>query len=97
MKTVLAALCATGLALSAVPAAAETMKIEHSDLDLNTEKGQKILEMRISDAAREVCGIGKGSSGTRIQSRQSRECYAQAKQQATQQFAALMENNRLGG
>lgn len=97
MKTLIIALSAAGAVLAATPAAAGTMQIEHNDLNLATVEGQKTLERRIDAAAREVCGYEDIRTGTRIQSRQAKRCYAQAKKQATEQFAALVAEERLGG
>lgn len=97
MKTLIIALSAAGAVLAATPAAAGTMSIEYKDLNLGTVEGQQALERRIDEAARDVCGLDEASTGTRIQSRTAKRCYQDAKKQATQQFAALVEENRLGG
>ncbi|MFL6738364.1 MAG: UrcA family protein [Sphingomicrobium sp.] len=52
---------ATLLALSATPALAEqpvtsTSIVQTADLDLSTAKGQRALDVRLSQAAKEVCG-----------------------------------------
>ena len=52
---------ATLLALSATPALAEepvtsTSIVQTADLDLSTAKGQRALDLRLSQAAKEVCG-----------------------------------------
>ena len=51
---------ATLMALAATPAMAEpiimTSKVEIADLDLSTAKGQRALDLRLNQAAREVCG-----------------------------------------
>lgn len=51
---------ATLMALAATPAMAEpiimTSNVEIADLDLSTAKGQRALDLRLNQAAREVCG-----------------------------------------
>lgn len=52
---------ATLLAFTATPALAEppviaTSTVQTADLDLSTAKGQKLLDRRLSQAAKEVCG-----------------------------------------
>ena len=49
------------LAFSATPALAEqpvtsTSIVQTADLDLSTAKGQRALDLRLSQAAKEVCG-----------------------------------------
>ncbi len=60
MKRVMAALCAATLLLpaaaSANPFAADSAKIRTDDLDLSTAAGQRRLEIRLSEAAADVCG-----------------------------------------
>ena len=52
---------ATLLAFTATPALAEppaiaTSTVQTADLDLSTAKGQRALDMRLSQAVKEVCG-----------------------------------------
>jgi UrcA family protein len=52
---------ATLLVLSSTPALAEqpvtsTSIVQTADLDLSTAKGQRALDLRLSQAAKEVCG-----------------------------------------
>ncbi|MCP5395723.1 MAG: UrcA family protein [Sphingomonadaceae bacterium] len=88
---------AIGSLALATPAAAGTMSVEHQDLDLSTAKGQKILQQRINQAAREVCGIDRSRTSSRIQSTEAKRCYAEAKAAANKQFAAVIEEQQLGG
>lgn len=97
MKTLIFALSAAGAVLAASPAAAGDMRVEYRDLNLSTTEGRKTLERRIDAAAREVCGYGEIRTGTRLQSTQAKRCYAEAKKQAAEQFAALVAEDRLGG
>lgn len=87
------------LASLAAPLAAEPMqfKIEHRDLNLSTAEGQKALDRRIDRAARQACGVDSRSTGTRIRSREARECYRDLKAQAYKQFAARFGEQVKGG
>jgi UrcA family protein len=53
---------ATLLAFGATPAVAQppvaaTSFVQTADLDLSTAKGQRALDLRLSQAAKEVCGM----------------------------------------
>ena len=57
---------ATLLAFSATPTLAQPPVtaisfVQTADLDLSTAKGQRALDLRLSQAAKEVCGIGSPS------------------------------------
>ena len=57
---------ATLLAFSATPALAQppvtaTSIVQTADLDLSTARGQRALDLRLSQAATEVCGTGSPS------------------------------------
>ena len=99
MKTSLALIAAAGLAVVAAPVAAanQSVTVEYKDLNLSSPKGQKILERRIDAAARQVCGADSTVTGTRIVSRESRACMANAKRQLAKKIASLVEDQRLGG
>jgi UrcA family protein len=60
IKTLAAALLATGLTLTATPAsaqpAAQTVAIHYGDLDLATPDGRGTLDSRIRQAIRTACG-----------------------------------------
>jgi UrcA family protein len=73
------------------------MLVEHSDLNLATKKGVERLEMRIEAAARKVCGADRISTGTRVVRSETRRCVANAKASATEQFAAVVEQQSKGG
>jgi len=54
---------ATLLAFSATPALAQPPVVANStvqtaDLDLSTAKGQRVLDLRLGQAVKEVCGTG---------------------------------------
>jgi UrcA family protein len=90
-------LAATGVAAPALAKTTRTMVVEYSDLNLATAEGQEVLERRIDQAAKKVCGIGEVRTGTRLDSSNARPCYLAAKAGATKQFAAMIEDQRLGG
>ena len=99
--TLALALAVTGL--TATPALATDPELEASenvywqDLDLSTEQGVETLDRRIDRAARRVCEFDMQDTGTRIRSRDARECYAKARESAEARFAVLVEDNRRGG
>lgn len=98
MKRYLVAMTAAAvLGGAATPAFAESLSIPYHDLNLSTAEGQKTLDRRIDKAAREFCGLDQTTTGSRISSRESRQCYADTKKQAQKQFAALLDERRLGG
>lgn len=92
---VLAALVALGA--TAAPAYAQSLSISYRDLDLSTEQGQKALDRRIDSAVRKYCGTNERITGTRISASESRECYAETMKQAKAQFAAVVDEQRVGG
>ncbi len=106
MKRAFIALAAIGSALTATvavtPALAEeatsqSVSIKYEDLDLTSNKGQKLLAKRIDNAAREICGIGKVRTGTRLPSSRDTQCYKEARAKASAQFAELIGGQSLGG
>lgn len=97
MKKTLISLAVIGALTATTPAFAENVSIEYQDLNLSSAAGQKVLANRIDRAARKVCGLDDQKSGSRIRSSKTRKCYEQAKRQATQQMAAIVDDERLGG
>ncbi len=101
MKRTFIAFAALGstlaLAGTAAPAFAEAMVVQYSELDLGSADGQKILKRRIDDAARKVCGLDQGNTGTRLKSGEAMKCYRDAKAKASAQFAVLVDAKRQGG
>ena len=97
MKKSLIAFAAIGAMMTTTPAFAGNMQIKYDDLNLSSPAGQAALERRIDKAAREVCGVDRQRSGTRFPSRSAQKCFESAKKQATQQMAALVDEQRLGG
>jgi|GEM_PF-923202 len=101
-KTIATAAAALGLACAAAPALAadrQTTSVDVSleGIDLSTEAGQKELERKIERAVRAVCRTTHDNTGTRIMSQEARACLANARNQAREQVAAIVEDQRRGG
>jgi UrcA family protein len=92
---VLAAL--SGALLAAQPVIAASVEVRYDDLDLTTEEGRKALDQRIDRAAEEVCDASKISVGSKIRSREARECIKQAKRQIEQSLAKITGDDKAGG
>ncbi|MBB3034464.1 UrcA family protein [Alteriqipengyuania lutimaris] len=90
---------ALGLALPAVPAAAQSqsVQVDYADLNLATPEGQAQLDRRIDKAAREVCGTDRAVTGTRLKNPAAMKCLKSAKEQIGEQIAARIEEQKLGG
>lgn len=92
-----------GFAVVSTPAFAEATRVEvtYKDLDLTTAKGQRTLERRLDNAAREACGYDVRTIGTRLASKESSACYKQATAKAKNVMALAIddaaEDTRLGG
>lgn len=101
LKNITLALAATALfaapAVSAQERDTRTTGVSVADLDLSTEEGRRALDQRISNAAREVCGMNEREVGSNIASRESRRCFQDAKRQMQQHFAQRIENESRGG
>lgn len=97
MKATSTALAVTGALLLATPAHADEVLVGYSDLDLSSAKDRRTFKERIDIAARKVCGFHEHVTGTRIRSRGTTDCYAQAKARAMQSFAAIVAESRFGG
>ena len=90
-----------GTVATSAPAMADntektTMTVSYAGLDLNTIEGQKLLEQRVEIAARRVCNYNRTQTGTLIRTK-ARECLAKARASASQQVAAIIEDQRRGG
>ena len=83
-------LAATGV--SAQDAQMRSAGVSHADLDLSTADGVEELDRRIDQAARDVCGYGEFELGSRVPSREMRQCYRDAKRQLDRQFAQIVED-----
>lgn len=63
--------------------------VRYGDLDLDSEDGQRTLRARVAHAARDICGMDERYTGSLIASRQSRTCYADAREQIYVELAAV--------
>ena len=102
MKTLLWSLAALAAAATSPVMAADntetaTATVRYDDLRLGTPQGQKRLERRLNQAARQVCGMNEQRSGTRIRPAEETQCYRQARATAMQRYASLVAANQLGG
>lgn len=102
MNTLLGLAAATAALMTIAPAVAapeETrqIKVQYGDLNLASAQGQKVLERRLTSAAREVCGLDDQRTGSRIRKPQEMNCYRQARATAMQRYAVVIERNQLGG
>ncbi len=91
------ALFATTPALAAALTETASVSVRHADLDLTTPAGQEVLERRIDTAARRLCRVGEVTTGTRIASPESAECYRKAKRSVHDAVTAAITSNRRGG
>ena len=96
MKRTTLALAALGALFAAQPAFAESVTISYKDLDLSTAAGQEKLDQRIDAAAKKVCGFNDLTTGTRIPTREARECIADARQKLEQRLATLTSKKVAG-
>ncbi len=74
-----------------------TTGVTHADLNLATEEGREELDRRIERAAKSVCGMDERATGSNMRTRESRNCYRDAKRQLDRHFADLIEEQNLGG
>jgi UrcA family protein len=77
--------------------APRSVAVEFRDLDLATDKGQRTLERRIVRAARTVCGLDDQTTGTRLASPESTDCYRQALRNVRERVASAIANGERGG
>ena len=96
MKTPLI-LAAAGFALTASVAQAETRAVAHDDLNLATPEGQAALTKRVDKAARQICGYKPGKNRSLIMHLKARDCFESARARASEQVAARIEEQSLGG
>ncbi len=90
-----------GLALTASPAFAGPDELPRHEvsvagIDLNTAEGQRILDRRVEQVAREVCHVDRARIGTRIPSQEARDCLVKARASAQRQVAAIVASQRGG-
>ena len=97
MKKTLASIAALGLAATAVSAQSEGIDVSFGDLNLSTPEGQMVLDRRIDQAAREICGVEEVRVGTRIRDSRSIACFKEARAKSRAQVAAIIERTAKGG
>lgn len=95
-------LLAGAASLLAVPAAAGGMQapqeaVRYTDLDLTSVAGQTALNRRIDSAARSVCKMDEGRTGSMFAAPGARDCYERAKATAQTQMAELIAKGRRAG
>jgi UrcA family protein len=94
-----AALAASTLIVTpAIAAEAEgaTIAVRYSDLDLSTQEGQRALERRMENAAEQVCGIDRRTSGNVLPSNESLRCYRETVKNFEREIAAVAERQQRG-
>lgn len=70
---------------NALASAADSVRVNFADLDLETTAGAKALYERIETASRNVCGIGSRiDSGTLKEQRDAKRCFRQSMKEALQ-------------
>ena len=101
-RPAIAAAALIGAMLATQPVLAESMETEsvavtYDDLDLASDEGREELDRRIDKAAESVCGADVAQVGSRIRSRETRQCIRQAKRDIERNIAAVLDDNRAGG
>lgn len=96
-RSAIALAALSGALLAAQPLAAATAEVQYEDLDLTTAEGRKELDRRVDKAAEEVCGAGEVTVGSRVRSRETRDCIKQAKRQIEQSLAKITGDDKAGG
>jgi UrcA family protein len=81
---------AAAAALVATPAFADSIRVEYKDLDLSSDAGRTTLQNRIESAARDVCGVRKTNTGTRMPMGKARKCYDDVMADMNQSFATML-------
>lgn len=84
MKTLMSLI----LLAAAVPAAAETVTVRYSDLNLTRAEGMATLDSRLADAARRVCSTGSRDLSVQRQEAACRAETLAAAQGTARQLAA---------
>jgi UrcA family protein len=72
----------------------DSTKVTYSDLNLSSEAGQRQLDRRIDRAAREMCGMNKARTGTRLNSREASDCHQNALRSVRERVARAIELDR---
>ncbi|QMW23510.1 UrcA family protein [Sandaracinobacteroides saxicola] len=90
------------LALTAMPALANddahrVAAVEHGDLDLRTEAGQRTLDARIRTAVRSVCSVDGARDIRAMPARCRAEATAKAQVAAQAAIAAAISREQMAG
>lgn len=75
----------------------DTAKVVYSDLDLTTEEGVDKLRDRFRSAARDVCKVSEHQVGTRLASREARQCFQQRMDAFAVQVDEIQQRQLNGG
>jgi UrcA family protein len=94
IKIAIVAAAALGIA---APAFANDVTVTYKDLDLSTAKGQNTLARRLDAAARDACGLGGTTTGSRLVSPAARACYKDAKSRSQATLATIIGEAQVGG
>lgn len=98
MKHSMLALAATFALTAALPAHAQDSRVvSHRDLDLGSTEGQAVLDQRIKQAARSICGLDGTRTGAQIAAQKELTCYRAAQASADRQRAAAIAAQQFGG
>jgi len=94
----LAAATISAPVIAATPSSeARIAAVRFGDLNLDTAEGQRVLEQRISAAAREVCGTDERFTGSLTPSTSSRTCYVRAIDSLEREVAARTDSQSQRG
>lgn len=96
-RTAIAIAALSGALLAAQPLMAASVEVHYDDLDLSTNEGRQELDRRIDRAAEEACGADESTVGSRIRSRETRQCIKQAKRQIEANLAKITGEDKAGG
>jgi UrcA family protein len=96
-RSAIALAALSGALLAAQPVLAASVEVKYDDLDLTTAQGRQALDQRVDRAAEEVCGADEAEVGTRVKSRELRDCIKQAKRQIEQSLARITGEDKAGG
>jgi len=85
-------------AATASPVLAESITVQHRDLDLSTAQGKARLDARLAKAARKVCGMNDKPTGSRLPNKEAMTCYRETLGKLELQMAELTKGEaRQGG
>ena len=96
LKTMIGAL-ALAATLPAAAATTESRLVRYDDLNLSNAAGIERLERRITNAARQVCGVSGNHRESVAELAETQKCIADAKASAMAQVARLDTRAARGG